>query len=167
MALMTYSPKDVLVTIAGLHTATGYADGQFIKITKGSRNVERLRAMDGETCRIFRKDENYKFELTLAQSSATNNFLTTLYNIDVATRLGKFPILMKDTKGQSTFFSGIAWIEDMPDVVFSNQMETRTWVFTCTYAGITIGGNADTGFMEDALLLGSSFLPILKEFGVF
>ncbi|WP_278939100.1 phage structural protein [Pseudomonas helleri] len=167
MALLTYSPKDVTVTIAGIHTATGYADGQFIKISKSGRNVERLRAMDGETARIFRKDENFKFELTLAQSSTTNNFLTTLYNIDVATHLGKFPILMKDHKGQSFFFSGIAWIEDMPDVVFSNQMETRTWVFTCTYAGLTIGGNGTPSDMEDALLVGSSFLPILKEFGAF
>lgn len=167
MALKTYSPRDILVSIAGLHTVQGYADGTFVRIYKESAPFGMKRAMDGSVERLFNKDEGYKVDLTLAQSSETNNILSAIHNVDIATKAGKFPLLIRDMKGQTSFFAGTAWVEDIPEVTFSNGMETRTWIFGCTQAGLLVGGNGDVTSIESALLAGTSFLPVLSDFGVF
>jgi len=165
--LLTYSPQEVLVSLAGLHTVGGYVDGTFVKISKNSSPFESQTAMDGQRERLYHHDEGYTLELTLAQSSASNNILSALHNVDLATRKGKFPVIIKDGTGQTSFFSGTSWVQQIPDVTFSNQMEQRTWVIGCADAVLAIGGNGSTSAIEDALLVGSSFLPALKSFGVF
>ena len=164
MAVYTYSPKDVIVTIGGLHTVTGYADGTFLKITKEMKPFEKQRAMDGEISRIYSEDDGYRMELSIQQSSPTNNTLSMLYNIDIATRIGKFPILVKDTKGSTTFVAGTAWIEQIPDVTFSNQLEIWTWKFGCSDAVLAIGGNASQSVVEEGLYLGTAALPLIKDY---
>lgn len=167
MAISTYSPSDVTITLAGMHTVTGYADGTFVKISKDMKPFTTVRAMDKEMARVYTDDEGYRVELTLMQSSSTNNVLTMLYNIDATTRIGKIPLFIKDGKGQSSFLAGTAWIEQIPDVTFGANLSTRTWIFGCSDAVLTIGGNETTSAMEDILMATSSTLPILKQFGVF
>lgn len=167
MAVALYSPQDVFISLAGLHTISGYADGTFVRITKDMKPFSKVRAMDGEMARMYNEDEGFRVEVTIAQSSSSNNILSSIYNVDAATQMGKFPLLIKDTKGQTSFFASTAWIEQIPEVTFSNQLETRTWTFGCSGAAITIGGNGDTSLLEDALLLGSAGLSVLKQFGVF
>lgn len=167
MTISTYSPSDVSVTIAGMHSVTGYSSGTFIRITKDVKPFSKVRAMDGEIARMYSEDTGYRVELTLAQSSSTNNILTMLYNIDTATHMGKFPLFIKDGRGQTSFLAATAWIEQIPDVSFGSELSERTWIFGCSDVAITIGGNGDTSLIEDSLLLASSTLPILKQFGVF
>lgn len=164
MSLNTYSPSDVTVSVAGMHTVVGYAEGTFIKIMKSARPFEKTRAMNGEISRIYTEDDTFRVELTLMQSSASNNILSMLYNIDAATRVGKFPLFIKDGRGQTTFLSATTWVEQLPDVNFGSGMETRTWIFGCADASLMIGGNDDTSGVEDALMIGSALLPVLKNF---
>ena len=167
MAVALYSPKDVFISLAGLHTISGYADGTFVRITKDMKPFSKVRAMDGEMARMYNEDEGFRVEITIAQSSTSNNILSSIYNVDAATQMGKFPLLIKDSKGQTSFFAATAWIEMIPEVTFSNQLETRTWTFGCSGAAITIGGNNNTSSFEDGLLIGSAGLSVLKQFGVF
>ena len=167
MSLTTYSPIDVVITVAGLLTVTGLADGTFVRIIKNSRPFETQRAMDGSRQRLYHHDEGYKVELTLAQSSSSNNVLSAIHNVDLLTRKMMFPLSVKDTRGQTNFFAASAWIESAPDVSFANELETRTWVFGASDAVLTIGGNGNTSSIEDAILAGTSVLPVLGEFGLF
>lgn len=166
MAVALYSPKDVFISLAGLHTISGYADGTFVRITKDMKPFSKVRAMDGEMARMYNEDEGFRVEITIAQSSTSNNVLSAIYNVDAATQMGKFPMFIKDSKGQTSFFAATAWIEMIPEVTFSNQLETRTWTFGCSGAALTIGGNNDTRQIEDGLLLGSTGLGVLKQFGI-
>lgn len=166
-SLLLYSPIDVEISIAGLHTVTGVADGTFVNITKDVEPFETERAMDGSIQRIYKHDEGYKLDITLAQSSPSNNIFSALYNMDVATQMGKFPVFVTDTKGSTKFFALTAWVDRIPNVSFSNQLETRTWTLSCAQATITVGGNAEQSALEQALDFGSSMLPLFKEFGVF
>lgn len=166
MALYTYSPSDVTVSIAGLHTVTGYVDGTFVRIIKNIRPFETQRAMDGTLERLYHFDEGYRLELTLAQSSPTNNLLSVLHNIDTVSRRMKFPVVIRDGLGQTSFFSGTTWIESIPEVAFSNGMSERTWVFACANAALNIGGNGTTSAVEDSVLLAASVLPVFKDFGL-
>lgn len=167
MALSTYSPSDVTITLAGMHAVTGYADGTFVRITKDMKPFSKVRAMDGEMARMYFDDAGYKVELTLMQSSGTNNILSMLYNVDTVTHMGKFPLFIKDGRGQTSFLAATAWIEQIPEVTFGSTLETRTWIFGCSDVVLNIGGNGDTSTLEDTLLVASSTLPILKSFGVF
>ncbi|UAV84541.1 hypothetical protein PHB09_045 [Pseudomonas phage PHB09] len=163
--LLNYSPNDVTITIAGLYSVTGYAEGTFVRISKDTQQVTTTRAMDGTISRIKSPDTGWKIEITLAQSSSANDIFSTLWNVDKITGMGKFPMFIKDGSGTTMFTAGTAWIEDLPDIVFSNQMETRTWRFAATDVIVNIGGN-DTNDLTSILGLSSSVLPALQTFQI-
>ena len=163
-SLNTYSPSDVIVSLAGLHTVTGYADGTFVEIRKEGRPFDKQRSMDGHTARIYNEDQSFHVYLTLMQSSSSNNILSMLYNVDRATRIGKFPLIIKDGSGSTTFAAATAWIENIPVVRFANNLSTYTWTFSCSDAIIAVGGNDEQSAVEDALLLGASALPLLTSY---
>ncbi|MND61435.1 hypothetical protein D3C80_526940 [compost metagenome] len=164
-SLTTYSPKDVTCTIAGICSVEGYADGEFIRISKNENAVSTRRAMDGTQSRVYSPDTGWQLQLTLMQSSTTNDLISALWNVDQVTRMGKFPIFIKDGLGTTMFMAASCWVESPADVVFSNQLETRTWIFACTEVSVNIGGAGNLG-IESALGLGSAALPLLKTFGV-
>lgn len=166
MALLNYSPNDVSITIAGIYSVTGFAEGTFVKITKDTQTVSVTRAMDGTMSRIKSPDTGWKVEITLAQSSSGNDILSTLWNVDKVTGMGKFPLFIKDGSGSTMFLAATAWIEELPDVIFSNQMETRTWRFQATDATINIGGNHENLDLSSVLGLGAMALPALKTFQI-
>ena len=167
MSLVNYSPIDVVISVAGLHTVTGLAEGNFVRIIKNSKPFETQRAMDGTRQRLFHFEEGYKVEITLAQSSASNNVFSAIHNVDLLTRKMMFPLMIRDTRGQTSFFAASAWIDQVPEVSFSSQLETRTWVFGASDAALVVGGNGTTTMLEDALLMGTAALPLLSEFGLF
>lgn len=164
-SLRNYSPSDVTITVAGLYSVTGYAEGTFVKITKDTQQVTTIRAMDGTMSRIKSPDTGWRIELTLAQSSSANDILSTLWNVDKVTGMGKFPLMVKDGSGSTMFMAATAWIEEVPDIVFSGQMETRTWILRATDVIANIGGNGD-GDLSSILGLTSSVLPILQNFQI-
>lgn len=164
-SLTTYSPEEVIVTIAGMHTVTGYVDGTFIRIYKDSKPVTKMRAMDGSVARVYSPETTWSFDLTIMQSSVTNDILSAFWNVDQVTQMGKFPIMVKDGRGSSLFIAATAWVEEMPDLTFSNQIEGRTWRFGCAEVMINIGGAGPLG-IEGAAGIASGALPILRQFGV-
>lgn len=166
-SLLTYAPSSVTATIAAFYTVEGFVDGSFITITKDSKPFSTQKAMNGETARIYKKDERFTVEITLAQSSVSNNVLSAIYNIDIATGLGQFPLLIRDGSGTTTFFALSAHITDIPQVTFSNGMESRIWQIECTEASLSVGGNGSATDIENILSQGAAILPLLKSFGVF
>lgn len=161
MAVLTYSPDQVVVTLAGFIVVSGFASNQFVEIEKELAPYSYQSAMDGETSRTFKKDGNYSVKLTLAQSSESNNNLNALHAVDLATQLGKVPLLIRDRSGTTNFFSPNAWIENYPVVTFSKDIETRVWSLKCTDGILLVGGNGDQNILTDLLGLSavaSSFL---------
>lgn len=141
MGILTYDPAQVSVSLAGLYTIEGYANGTFLEISKDTKPYSNQTAMDGEVSRLFLKDDNFTIHLTLAQSSLSNNILSALHSVDLATQLGKFPILIQDKSGTTKFFSTNAWIESYPDASFGNSLDTRQWTIQCSNGVYALGGN--------------------------
>lgn len=166
-SLANYSPSDVSITVAGLYSVTGFAEGTFVRIIKDSQQIYTTRAMDGTMSRCKSPDTGWRIEITLAQSSSANDIFSALWNVDRVTGLGKFPLFIKDGSGSTMFTAATAWIEQLPEVIFSNQMETRTWTFCATDVLINIGGNDDNGSDLSSILgLSASALPILQTFQI-
>uniref|UniRef100_A0AAU6VXM0 Tail tube protein n=2 Tax=unclassified bacterial viruses TaxID=12333 RepID=A0AAU6VXM0_9VIRU len=166
-SLANYSPSDVTITVAGLYSVTGFAEGTFVRITKDTQQIYTTRAMDGTIARCKSPDTGWRIEITLAQSSTANDVFSVFWNVDKVTGLGKFPLFIKDGSGSTMFMAATAWIEELPEIVFSNQMETRTWRFCATDVLVNVGGNSDDGSDLSSILgLSASVLPVLQTFQI-
>lgn len=142
MAVATFDPKSVVITIGG-KAMSGFADGTFLEITADTQQFTKVVGADGFTTRV--KSNNYGgvMTLTLAQSSPSNDALSIIFNADRARNLGVVPILIKDLSGSTIIFSGTGWIQQFPDVAFGNEINDRAWTLDLAEIDIFIGGNGE------------------------
>lgn len=148
--LQTYSPEDVIILVAGFLKIEGLMDGSFVSIVANSPIATAERTADGKVARLVNKDDTYTVAITLTSTSESNDVLTKLALVDRLTAKGILPILIKDTRGSSLFFSPSAWIEVMPNQEFTDDISSRTWIFRCTQGVQNIGSNTESsGLLED------------------
>lgn len=152
MALNIYSPADVIIVLGGVVNISGYLDGTFLEMQKDIAPYRSRRTPDGTTARLYVNDKNYTVRFTLAHTSESNEILSKIQQIDEITQLGFFPLLIKDLRGSSLFFSPAAWIEGIPNQVFSTNVEGRTWEIKATGVLSTIGGNDSPDNLFDDLI---------------
>lgn len=150
--LATYNPEEVTVLFAGTAQISGFADGAFISISKDTPSFSTKETSDGIVGRTYNNSGLYTVELTLASTSESNQLLTYALRADELTRMGKFPLIIKDQLGGSLFFSSTSWIETIPDTDYSTEIGERTWSIKCSQASLNLGGNeSDTSGTEDFL----------------
>ena len=86
-----------------------------------------------------------------------------MWQLDEITQRGKFPLPIKDFSGSDLFFSTSTWIEGIPSIVKSNDVDTRTWVLKSSQAIINVGSNGEpSGLLEDIVNLATGSLPALE-----
>lgn len=165
--LLTYSPKDVIILLGGVYSVEYLAESDFVSISHTQDTSASVAALDGEEARVHRQNNHYTIEISLQQSSPTNNYLSVIYEIDQKTGLGKMPLLIKDDKGTSIFFATTCWVESRPDLTFSNTLNTRKWVLGCSEAGMVVGGNVESTVLDilGIATVGSELLGNLGVFG--
>lgn len=140
MALSTFDPKSVLVNIGGANIS-GFTDGEFLSITADNQQFTKVVGADGFTTRVKSNNYNGTLTLTLSQSSFSNDVLSGYLNLDRISNLGIVTILIKDMSGRTTLFSAQGWIQQFPDVTYSNEISNRAWTFDLVDIDIFIGGN--------------------------
>lgn len=157
--LATYSPEDVNIVIASALTVSGFVDGTFVSISKDFQTFTTSESSDGVPTRSHSNSQLYTLTLTLASTSVSNQPLTYLHRLDEITMMGKFPLIVKDTRGGTLFFSSSSWIEGVPDTDFSTNIDSRQWTIKCANAVLNIGGNEDeTGVIQDIINIGGGLL---------
>ena len=145
----SYSPEDVSITLAGVHTVEGVESETFVNITKLLPISEAKSTADGQVYRTIRADNTYDVELTLMQGSRTNEFLTVLQQIDVLSGRGRFPIVIKDSSGNTSFYAASCWVQEVPNVSFSGNSQTsRLWRLRATDAILYVGSNSDSPMLS-------------------
>lgn len=160
-ALGNYSPADVTVVVALMHTVTGFVDGSFLTISKSTPTFTAKESADGIVTRTMSNSSMYQITLSLAQSSESNTVLSWMHNLDkVSKGSAMFPLLIKDRSGSSVMFAGEAWIESIPTSTFSTGIEAREWVISCATAASHVGDNygGESGILEDVLSVGGGML---------
>lgn len=142
MAVRTFDPKSVVITIGGV-PMSGFADGTFLEITSDTQQFTKVVGADGYTTRV--KSNNYGgvMTLTLSQSSPSNDVLSGFLALDRTANAGVVPILIKDMSGSTIIFSGTGWIQQFPDVTFGNEINNRAWALDLADIDILIGGNGE------------------------
>lgn len=142
----TYNPSRVVVIVQGF-SIYGYADGTFVNIAMPSDGITTQVGADGEIARAINPDRRCTVTLTLQQTSPANDFLSTLFNLDILTCGGRIgPILIQDLCGETIFSASQCWVVKPADLEFSKEITNRAWQLQTGAPGVyNIGGNVLNG----------------------
>lgn len=144
MALYTYDAKRLLVNIGGV-PISGFADGAFVEITANGQQFSQVVGADGITTRVKSNDYGAVMTLTLSQTSPSNDVLSGFLLADRTANLGVFPVLIKDLEGNTLIFSATAWIQQFPDITYSNEISNRAWSIAMADVDLFIAGSDQQG----------------------
>ena len=163
MSLHTYSPEDITILLAGVIPVEGYVEGTFVSIQKDLPPFTSSHTADGTMSRVHRPSASYTVRLALMATSPINDVLTKLMQIDELTKMGKFPILIKDELGTSFFFSATSWVEAPPNLTYDNGMGERDWLIKCSQASVNFGGNDRQSDLVDDLV--NTVISVAPSYG--
>ncbi len=133
MATKDYDANNVVITLGptlGLGTSLtieGFADGTFIAVNRNNPNWTLVSGASGETARSKSNDKTGTVELTLMQSSASNNILSGFLSGDEFNNGGKFSFRLEDHASETIITAGEMWIQQAPTVEFGKELGDRVW----------------------------------------
>ena len=129
MAIKTYSSEDVAVIVAGRNVSNRSDD--FCTVAMEEEAFMHSVGSDGEGSRSLNPNRSGTIVIKLKQTSDDNLFLSALHSNDLVTKLGTFPILVKDTNGNAIYESTEAWITKSADADFNKEVGDREWTIKC------------------------------------
>ncbi len=135
----TYNGNDVAVIIGGLEMS-GFGDDDFVSIENESDDWSDSVGVDGEVTRSKQNDRRATVTITVKNSSPVNTLLDGMRKADLLTGLATVSILIKDLRGDATYFCRQAWIMRAPDTTFSRDAGDREWAFRCAELDRLDGG---------------------------
>lgn len=138
--VLTYDPKNVSMIVGGkiMH---GFGDGTFIKVMRNDQAFNLKVGVDGEGTRAKSNNKSGKFEITLMQSSSSNDVLSSYASADELSSSGVVPVLLRDNNGTTLATSLTGWVQKLPDTELQKEVTTRTWVIESDQVELFIGGN--------------------------
>lgn len=155
--LGTYKPEDVDIVIGNAnfsHIVSGTVDGSFLTLTRVIPHATLYTGADASNARVKRRVRNYDINLTLHQSSESNDVFSELLRLDEESSRNEalFYITIKDNSGRTVASSRTAFIGTTPDVGFGVELSEREWILHAINMQIHIGGNAQfTGATWDTV----------------
>ena len=138
-AVRTYDPKKIAITFRG-NIITGIADGDFVEIT-GDDGFEMRKGAAGDEDRINKNETGKDVNVTLMQTSISNDILSAIYESDAINNDGKGPLQIVDLNGTSILYSAQAYIKKSPDTTKGDSLGTTVWNFRAPQATYVPGGN--------------------------
>lgn len=133
-AFANYSADRVVITFAGLRIQ-GYGDGTFVRIRPMSPGFGSKVGSDSLVSRYRNNDPRHEVEITLEQTSSSNDVLAAIHAADLAAPNGAGVSVMsiEDLEGRFAATAETAWIAKMPDAEFGRETGQRTWLFEAIF----------------------------------
>lgn len=139
MSLKTYNFKDVAV-IFGTRALSGFAEAG-VTATRAEDSFTDSAGADGEVSRSRTNDRRGNIEITLQQTSDSNDFLSESIVADENSGAGVKPITIKDSNGTTLAFAREAWVLKPADTGLARESGDRVWTIRCAALDIFVGGN--------------------------
>lgn len=141
MALRNFDPNQVSLIFGNI--IGGFADGTFISVEQNEDSWSLIIGCDGEGCRSKSNNKSATMTMTLGQWSASNDFLSGVYNSDLLSPGGDgiLPFILKDNSGRTICSAEKAWIRKPPTVTYGREPENREWVLETDAMVWNVGGN--------------------------
>lgn len=133
----TYDPKKVIITLGGV-PITGFADGTFVQIDPNSEFFTKKVGADGEVVRSMSNDNTHTVQITLQQSSVSNDYLSSVHTADKLLGKGMLPLSITDLNGTTLHFWAQAWVQTDPSIGYAKETTDRQWTL---HTGQEAGGN--------------------------
>lgn len=149
MSTETYSPKNMVITVAG-RQVTGFGDTDMVTISLDEAKFVKYVSVDGEVSRSHNVADTGRFVFTLNQNSSANELFSGLLTADTFDASGNlvFPVAVRDENSNGTFYLGTdCWIEGMPESSFGKEIGTREWVIEAKKIRYSLAGAA-AGLLE-------------------
>lgn len=138
-SVMTYSPTDVKLVVAGYPVA-GWETISINRISQGFQPIPGIR---GKDTRSKNPKTSAIITVTTVMTSQTNDVLSYIHDRDLEYGTGRIVLTLKDNSGRSVFSSNEAFIQGFPEAVFSGNAEYRSWNLYCqTTETYNVGGNS-------------------------
>ena len=142
MANNTYSPEDVVVSVNGVNIS-GFMSGTFISASREVDTFTKLVGNDGEVTRTKSANKSGQVELTLLQTSYSNDILSALQIADEVSSSGKFVFMVKDLLGRTLINGAECWLSRPADVEYSDEVTGRVWTIVVGQLNTFVGGSND------------------------
>lgn len=139
MAVYTYSPEDVAVSIGGL-LITGYSEATFVMVEREEDAFTKVIGSDGIATRSKNANKSGTVTLTLKASSPGNDLLSIIASKDEIDGSGVVPVIVKDNSG-TTVCAGKGWIKKKPAAEFAKEVGDREWTIDVGRLEMFVGGN--------------------------
>jgi hypothetical protein len=139
--LRTYDAKKVIITL-GSHTVTGYAEGTFVSIEPEGDGTVAQAGADGEVARSLSNNPLHTINITLQQTSPSNDAFSELLRRDRASGgRGVVPLQVRDLRGSTLFAASQAWVTNWPTIENGSELNDREWAFMGVMTDVNVGGN--------------------------
>lgn len=135
----TYDPQQISAVADGADVQ-GYAEDTWIKISRPNDMWTSTEGCDGQVVRSKSNSRMTEIEITLLQTSPTNDLFSALYVADEKTNAGLFPFFLRDSNGATTFFALQTWVAKMPDIEYGKTVGNRVWTLRTGESNVFVGG---------------------------
>lgn len=164
MALANYNPEDVFIILGGVYQLTGVASGSFITIAQDQDATSTNVTTDGYVNRTIRKNTTHTISITLASTADDNIIMSGWASADREIKSAFIPLFVKDSHGQTLFYSPLTWVQRVTDVEFAEGVSSRVWTLGSAHGSMVVGGNS-TGVVDPSLaslgLLAADFAGVI------
>lgn len=143
MALKTYDPQEVAMSLAGIQIQ-GLAEDEFVTVEYDSDSFVDVVGVDGiDVSRSKTGDRRTTVTIKVMQTADVNDLLGSLLELDENTSggAGVGAFYMKDGSGRTVLEGPQAWIMRPPDLAFGKQAGPREWKIRIARRKLKMGGN--------------------------
>jgi len=140
MGVRTYDFKKYKLIIGGV-PIQGFADGTGINLERAEDLFTKVVGADGKTSRSKSNDLSGRLTITLKQTSPSNDYLSSIAQLDETTNVGIVPMILKDFNGTTVATSSALWNVKKPGVELAKELTNREWIFDCADLQLTVGSN--------------------------
>lgn len=142
----SYDPGQVILTLGVSPTPiSGYAQGSFIEVDRDANAFTKYTGSDGEVTRVRSRNRSGSIKVILQQGSQSNDYLTSLAELDELSGEGMVPCTLTDMSGgpvKTLAASPYAWIRKKAKSDFPGENSAvREWVIDLGPMAYVVGGN--------------------------
>lgn len=123
--------------------ASGYADGEFVRIEQPTEDFVVKEGTDGQVTRSKTNTVLQKVTIRLMQTSTSNAYLSGLRLLDRngVNGAGVVPLVIRDRQGTSLHTAQYAWVQAPPEVSYDREAKEREWTLYALMDERVDGGN--------------------------
>ena len=133
-----YDARKIKVHIDGKEIK-GFSPDSKVTITPAGEGSNRQVGTDGEVVFSIDVDNTFDIQLSLLQSSKSNDYLSNMYKNFRENGIMK-RIMIKDLMGSTVFSSPQCCVQKYAESQFQKQAGSRNWTIMTDQADMNVGG---------------------------